>query len=39
VREALEAEELANLLEAERVLGSWYNEERLHSTLGICRRC
>ena len=37
LREALEGEELSNLLEAERVLGrlvKWYNEERLHSALG-----
>ncbi len=37
LREALEGEELSNLLEAERVLGrlvKWYNEERLHSELG-----
>jgi putative transposase len=40
VREALEGEELTNLLEAERVLGRvvrWYNEERLHSALGYLR--
>jgi transposase InsO family protein len=37
LREALEGEELNNLLEAERVLARvvrWYNEERLHSALG-----
>ncbi|MCI0407667.1 MAG: IS3 family transposase, partial [Acidobacteria bacterium] len=37
LREALEGEELSNLLEAERVLARlvrWYNEERLHSVLG-----
>jgi transposase InsO family protein len=37
LREALEGEELSNLLEAERVLARlvrWYNEERLHSALG-----
>jgi putative transposase len=37
LREALEGEELSNLLEAERVLGRvvrWYNGERLHSALG-----
>jgi len=37
LREALEGEELGNLLEAERVLARlvrWYNEERLHSALG-----
>ena len=37
LREALDGEELRNLLEAERVLARvvrWYNEERLHSTLG-----
>jgi putative transposase len=37
VREALEGEDLTNLLEAERVLGRlgrWYNEERLHSAVG-----
>jgi putative transposase len=37
LREALEGEELTNLLEAERVLARlvrWYNEERLHSALG-----
>ncbi len=37
LREALEGEELANLLAAERVVGRlvrWYNEERLHSALG-----
>jgi putative transposase len=37
LREALEGEELSNLLEAERVLARlvrWYNRERLHSALG-----
>jgi transposase InsO family protein len=37
LREALEGEELTNLLEAERVLARlvrWYNEKRLHSALG-----
>jgi putative transposase len=37
LREALEGEELRNLLEAQRVLARlvrWYNEERLHSALG-----
>ncbi len=37
LREALEGEELTNLLGAERVVGRlvrWYNEERLHSALG-----
>lgn len=37
LREALEGQELTNLLEAERVLArlvTWYNEERLHSALG-----
>ena len=37
LREALEGEELSNLLEAERVLVRlvrWYNKERLHSALG-----
>jgi putative transposase len=37
LREALEGQELANLLEAERILARlvrWYNEERLHSALG-----
>jgi transposase InsO family protein len=37
VREALDGEELRNLLEAEKVLARivrWYNEERLHSALG-----
>ena len=36
LREALEGEELSNLLEAERVLARlvrWYNEERLHSAV------
>jgi transposase InsO family protein len=40
MREALEGEELTNLLEAERVLARvvrWYNEERLHSALGYLR--
>ena len=37
LREALEGEELKNLLEAERVLARlvrWYNEEQLHRALG-----
>jgi putative transposase len=37
VREALDGEELTNLLAAEQVLARvvrWYNEERLHSALG-----
>ena len=37
LREALDGEELRNLLEAEKVLARivrWYNEERLHSALG-----
>jgi putative transposase len=37
LREALEGQELTNLLEAERVLARlvrWYNEKRLHSALG-----
>jgi transposase InsO family protein len=37
IREALEGEELTNLLEARDVLAKvvrWYNEERLHSALG-----
>jgi transposase InsO family protein len=37
LREALEGQELTNLLEAERILTRlvrWYNEERLHSALG-----
>ena len=37
LREALEGEELTNLLAAERVLARlvrWHNEERLHSALG-----
>lgn len=37
LREALDGEELTNLLEAEKVLKRlvrWYNEERLHSALG-----
>jgi transposase InsO family protein len=37
LREALEGEELTNLLQARDVLGRvvrWYNEERLHSALG-----
>ena len=40
VREALDGEELGNLLEAEKVLSRivrWYNEERLHSALGYLR--
>jgi len=40
VREALDGEELRNLLDAERVLVRivrWYNEERLHSALGYLR--
>jgi transposase InsO family protein len=40
VREALEGEELTNLLTAEQVLARvvrWYNEERLHSALGYLR--
>ena len=40
LREALEGEELRNLLEAEKVLARlvrWYNEERLHSALGYLR--
>ncbi|MCI0408075.1 MAG: IS3 family transposase [Acidobacteria bacterium] len=40
VREALEGEELRNLLQAEEVLSrivGWYNEERLHSALGYLR--
>jgi transposase InsO family protein len=40
LREALEGEELHNLLQAEAVLGRvvrWYNEERLHSALGYLR--
>ena len=40
VREALDGEELTNLLEAQRVLARvvrWYNEERLHSALGYLR--
>lgn len=39
-REALEGEELNNLLQAEEVLARlirWYNEERLHSALGYLR--
>jgi transposase InsO family protein len=39
-REALEGEELTNLLQAEEVLARlvrWYNEERLHSALGYLR--
>ena len=39
-REALEGEELTNLLEAREVLGRlvrWYNEERLHSALEYLR--
>ena len=37
LREALEGQELTNLLEAQRVLARlvrWYNEQRLHSALG-----
>src|SRR5262249_15583504 len=37
LREALEGEELPNLVEAQRTLARvvrWYNEERLHSALG-----
>ena len=40
LREALEGEELTNLLEAQEVLARivrWYNEERLHSALGYLR--
>ena len=40
LREALEGEELPNLVEAKRVLARvvrWYNEERLHSALGYLR--
>jgi transposase InsO family protein len=40
LREALEGEELTNLLEAQRVLARlvrWYNTERLHSALGYLR--
>ena len=40
LREALEGEELPNVLEAERVLARvvrWYNEQRLHSALGYLR--
>jgi putative transposase len=40
LREALEGEELRNLLEAEKVLARivrWYNEDRLHSALGYLR--
>jgi putative transposase len=40
VREALDGEELTNLLAAEQVLARvvrWYNEERLHSALGYLR--
>jgi transposase InsO family protein len=40
LREALDGEELRNLLEAEKVLARivrWYNEERLHSALGYLR--
>ena len=39
-REALEGEELTNLLQAQDVLARlvrWYNEERLHSALGFLR--
>jgi transposase InsO family protein len=40
LREALEGEELKNLLEAEKVLARvvrWYNQEGLHSALGYLR--
>src|SRR5262249_197679 len=40
LREALEGEELRNLLEAEQVrarIVRWYNEERLHRALGYLR--
>jgi transposase InsO family protein len=40
LREALEGEELPNLVEAQRKLArvvGWYNEERLHSALGYLR--
>jgi len=40
LREALEGEELKDLLQAEKVLARlvrWYNEERLHSALGYLR--
>jgi transposase InsO family protein len=40
VREALEGEELTDLLQARDVLAKivrWYNEERLHSALGFLR--
>lgn len=40
LREALEGEELTNLLQARDVLARvvrWYNEERLHSALGYLR--
>jgi putative transposase len=40
VREALEGEELTDLLQARAVLTKivrWYNEERLHSALGFLR--
>jgi transposase InsO family protein len=40
LREALEGEELVNLLQAQDVLArivTWYNEERLHSALGYLR--
>jgi putative transposase len=40
LREALDGEQLRNLLEAEKVLARivrWYNEERLHSALGYLR--
>jgi putative transposase len=40
LREALEGEELTNLLEAQRILArivQWYNTERLHSALGYLR--
>jgi transposase InsO family protein len=41
LREALEGEELPNLVEAQRKLARvvrWYNEERLHSALGYLRQ-
>ena len=40
LREALEGEELVNVLQAQDVLARvvrWYNEERLHSALGYLR--
>ncbi len=40
LREALEGEDLSNLLKARDVLKRllrWYNEERLHSALGYLR--